>query len=403
MTNNPMPKLRIAIAVHGRFHAFDLARELLRRGHDVMLFTNYPKFAVARFGVPPERVRSLVLHGVISRVLWRVGERHRWLYPEALLHRWFGRWVAAQVRGERWDTVVCWSGVGEETFRALEGTSTLRICQRGSTHIRTQARLLEEEERRTGVPQDRPSPWILACEEREYALADVIWVLSSFARQTFVEQGVEETRLVLVPLGVDTRAFRASPEAVEARCRRIRGGEPLRVLYVGTSSFQKGMRDMAEIVRTLSNGNFRFRFVGPVAAECRDLARELSRFAEFIPKQPQQDLPRFYEWGDVFVFPTIQDGYAMVLDQARAAGLPLLTTTNCAGPDLIRDGVTGWVLPVRSPEVFIERLRWCYHHREELAAMVRRIYNDFRPRDWADVAADFERICLSRLPKAQGK
>ena len=36
-------------------------------------------------------------------------------------------------------------------------------------------------------------------------------------------------------------------------------------------------------------------------------------------------------------------------------------------------------------------------HREELAAMVRRIYNDFKPRDWADVAADFESICLNAV------
>jgi hypothetical protein len=55
------------------------------------------------------------------------------------------------------------------------------------------------------------------------------------------------------------------------------------------------------------------------------------------------------------------------------------------------------VLPIRSPQEFIECLLWCDAHREELAAMVRRIYNDFKPRDWADVAADFESICLSGI------
>jgi glycosyltransferase involved in cell wall biosynthesis len=87
----------------------------------------------------------------------------------------------------------------------------------------------------------------------------------------------------------------------------------------------------------------------------------------------------------------------LVLAQAAASGLPILTTTNCAGPDLIREGKTGWVLPIRSPEAFIERLRWCDSHREELAAMVRRIYTEFKPRDWADVAADFETLCLTSL------
>lgn len=63
----------------------------------------------------------------------------------------------------------------------------------------------------------------------------------------------------------------------------------------------------------------------------------------------------------------------------------------------MRAGETGWVLPIRSPQEFIECLLWCGAHREELAAMVRRIYNDFKPRDWAEVAADFESICLNAV------
>jgi hypothetical protein len=58
----------------------------------------------------------------------------------------------------------------------------------------------------------------------------------------------------------------------------------------------------------------------------------------------------------------------------------------------VREGENGWVLPIRSPKAFIERLRWCDAHRKELAAMVRRIYTEFQPRTWEEVAADFEAI-----------
>jgi len=84
----------------------------------------------------------------------------------------------------------------------------------------------------------------------------------------------------------------------------------------------------------------------------------------------------------------------MVLAQAAAAAVPILTTSNCSGPDLIRPGETGWIVPIRSPERLVERLRWCGTHREELAAMGERLYTRFQPRDWAAVAADFERLCL---------
>ena len=132
-------------------------------------------------------------------------------------------------------------------------------------------------------------------------------------------------------------------------------------------------------------------------AEVKKSIRKLRNLAELIPKQPHNELPRWYAEGDVFLFPTVEDGYAVVLAQAQAASLPVLTTTNCCGPDLIKEGETGWVLPIRSPEAFIERLLWCDSHRQELAEMVRHSYTDFRPRDWADVAADFESICTSEL------
>jgi len=58
----------------------------------------------------------------------------------------------------------------------------------------------------------------------------------------------------------------------------------------------------------------------------------------------------------------------------------------------VRDGQNGWVLPIRDPEAFIDRLRWCDEHREEVAEMVDKTYYDYRPLDWNDVAANFETI-----------
>jgi glycosyltransferase involved in cell wall biosynthesis len=87
-----------------------------------------------------------------------------------------------------------------------------------------------------------------------------------------------------------------------------------------------------------------------------------------------------------------------VVAQAAAAALPVLTTTNGSGPDLVWQGENGWVVPIRAPEALAERLRWCSEHRAEVAAMVARIYERFQPRDWSAVAADFEAACRQNLP-----
>ena len=388
--------MKIAIVVHGRFHAFDLARELSPR-HDVTVFTNYPKWAARRFGLAPAQVRSFWAHGVASRAALWLHNHTSLPYPDAAEHLVFGRWAAAQLKKEQWDVVHVFSGIAEEIMHATKGHAKLRMMVRASAHIRTQARILEEEEIRTGTRLDRPSRWIIAREEREYPLADRIVLLSTFARDSMVDEGVDAGKLRLLQLGARLDHFRPLPEVVEARCARILSGQPLRILWVGTLCYRKGMLDMVEILRSPGHERFQFRFVGPVPKETRKLVSGLHTLGEVVSKQPQHELPRWYADGDLFILPTLEDGFPVVLAQANAAGLPILTTLNCCGPDMVREGQTGWVLPIRSPEAFIARLDWCDSHREELAEMVRRTYYQFQPRTWADVAVDFESICAEGI------
>lgn len=387
-------KYRIAIVVHGRFFAFDLAKALLARGHDVQLFTNYPRWAVARFGFPAERVMSHWQHGLAARFFSFITRQFGVPYPEAWLHQNFGAWAARRVGRSEWDVVFSFSGVSEELIDAVQDSHSQRWVCRGSCHIRIQAELLQTEMRRAGVSIDQPSTWMIAREEREYAKADVIVTLSDFARHTFDGTG-DEPKVVVLPLGVDVANFRPAADKIEARRQRILSGAKLRVLFVGSKSYQKGLIDLAQIARTLT-GRFEFRFVGPEEAQARPLLDTMRAHAELVPVVPEAQLRKVYEWGDVFVFPTIQDGFAVVLTQAYAAGLPILATTNCGAPDFIRDGETGWILPIRAPEEFIDRLEWCERHRAEVADVVTRVAHEFQPRTWGDVASDLEMAIAER-------
>jgi len=383
--------MRIAILVHGRFYAFDLARELIARNHDVTVFTNYPVWAAKRFGLPGEKVVSFWPHGVLTRAIGRLSSTKLAESASPALHQMFGKWAAKQVQAGGWDVVQAFSGIGEEALRSRQAGKYILV--RGSSHIRVQARLLREESLRTGMKLEQPADWVVEREEREYQAADRIVVLSQFAHRSFVDQGIAGKKLSLLPLGVDTRMFRLSAEQLERRCKRILAGEPLNVLYTGTVSFRKGLFDLAKIVQAMEPGRFRFRFIGDIPEESRAFVDKFRASVECVPRQPESHLPDWYTQGDLFIFPTIEDGFAAVLTQAYAGALPILTTTNCGGPDLIREGKTGWVLPIREPEAFIERLWWCDSHREELADMVREIHSRYQPRDWKDVAADFEAIC----------
>jgi glycosyltransferase involved in cell wall biosynthesis len=384
--------MKIAIGVHGRFHAFGLARGLIERNNNVTLFTNYPAWAVGRWGINPSHVQSRTRHGIASRALSKFGGE----YLDRRMHESFGRWLATRIPSEDFEVAHLWSGVALESLRALDGTRTLKLIVRGSAHIREQLRLLEEEEERVQASIDKPTRWIVGREEEEYQLADSIVVLSSFAKRSFLDKGISEDKLHILPLGANVNALRPDPQTVAARRARILAEKPLRILYVGALSARKGVHDLVEIVRTFP-GRCSFRVVGPVLPEAGPYLERMSR-ADIIPKVPEAELPRHYAWADLFIFPTIEDGYAQVLSQAQASGLPLVATTNCAGPDLITEGSSGWVVPIRNPDAFVERLTWCDTHRLELAEMVSSLAaTETTQRDWNDVATDFESIARREL------
>jgi glycosyltransferase involved in cell wall biosynthesis len=389
--SRPMPnRLRIDVAVHGRFHAFHLARALLARGHDVRLLTNYPASVVERFGFPRCRTVTHVAHGIAARIYHSVPQSLRIVGLEAALHQWFGRWVRSKVRNSA-DIIYVFSSISEETLKSFYGAAGPQVwVARGSSHIRVQRKLLEEEELRTGVRLEKPSPWMISREEREYGMAQRVITLSSFAKHSFAGQPVPSDKVTLLLSAVDIARFRPDPVAIQSRLQRIRSGDSLHVLTVGAFSMRKGAYDLLEIARRLA-GRMSFRFVGDLPQEALALKAQAGSAIEFFRRVPEFELKQHYSWGDIFLFPTIEDGFAAVLTQALAAGLPVLATPNSSAPDIVRRGETGWILPIRSPSMFVDQLKWCDAHRSELHSMVQNC-SGYTLRDWSDMALEVEEI-----------
>lgn len=374
--------MKIAIVVQGRFHAFELARALLAAGHQVTVFTNYPAWAAARLGLDPRHVRGFSLHGALTRVL-----RSRRYEP--FLTRLFGLWAARAVWSQDWDLVHIFSTAAEEILQRRRGNAVVDVM-RGCSHICTQDALMSEEAVRCGMPVGRPLPWTLQRELREYALADRIVALSRFAALSFLEQGVDESRVACVPLAAELEVFAAPDSIVRARAKRILANDRLRVLFVGSVSYRKGAYDLLHIAQTLDPARFEFCAVGDISISSVHL-EALRQRVQCTGRLPYHQLPDRFAWGDVFVFPTIEDGFAVVLAQALAAGLPVLTTANSGGPDLIVENGNGWILPIRDPAAFIARLQQLECNRQALADQVLEMSLRHPARSWQQVVDDLLR------------
>lgn len=392
-------KLSIAVAVHGRFHAFDLVRALAGlREVEVKLLTNYSPAEVESFGISRAAVTSFVSHRWLQRLAYRFLKQPLPRWAEAAVHESFGRWASSRLSGMKPDVLRIFSGVAEESLKNPLLSSTLKVVTRGSSHIRVQRQLLLEESQRAGVRMDVPSDYMLAREEREYAAADAVVVLSSFAKQSFTQSGFDPAKLLCIPNAVNLDWYGASAATLDARKERLLKGARLRVLTVGSFSFRKGILDMEQILQQYA-GTFDFRFVGDVPAEGRAVKERLAGKMEFVDRVPARELAAHYAWADVFFFPTIEDGFPAVLSQALAAGLPVITTPNGSGPDVVQEGVNGWCVPARDVAAMSARLDWLHTHRSEAWDCAKAAAASCASRSWQTVAEEFVQQVQQRWKK----
>lgn len=382
------------LVVQGRFHAFALAKALLTKGMPLRLLTNYPAFVAEKFGLPRSALTCAGHLGLVHRYAYRWNLARNGNALDRWLHQSFSRWAGRQVLRDVPEVLHTFSGVAKELYEALDqaGQNPIKILSRGSAHIKEQHRDLTREAKRAHYPDiDLPSPWMVKREVEEYLRSDHIITLSSYARDGFLRRGYGLDKILLLSLGSNVQQFRPDRSVIDERISRVRSDRKLRVLYTGNVSLQKGIIDLLNVAKVLGN-QMHFQVVGNVTPDAAMIVANHKVGIEYVPRVPEADLPGIYAKADLFVFPTLHDGFAAVLAQAQAGCLPIVATDHCAAPDLIVEGQTGYIVPTRRPDLIIEKLRSLNQNREQAIQMIEDLWNSQTTRDWSEVADDFIRL-----------
>ena len=195
--------MKVAVSGIGKFHCFDLARQLHARGALAGIFSGYPRFKLRNEALPRALVHTFPwLHAPYMAMPQRerLGQRvvREW---ENLDRITLDSWVARNL--PPCDVFVGLSSSALLSGRAAKRRGVRYICDRGSSHIRMQDKLLREEHERWGMPYTGIDPRVIDREEAEYAEADCITVPSTFALNSFICQGIPECKVRLLPYGVD--------------------------------------------------------------------------------------------------------------------------------------------------------------------------------------------------------
>lgn len=347
----------INVASFGYFGHF-LAREIQELGHLGKLYTNLPRSRA--YGIEKKYLQSNPLSAA-PYIAGKLGMHLLAGYLNWPCIEAFDRWVAAEL--EPCDIFHCFSSFGRTAHKAARDRfGAMTVVERGSSHIQFQEDILRDEHKRWGVPYSGIDPRMIDKEQCEYRECDYITVQSSFSERTFISHGIPERKLIKLPLGVDLKMFRPIPK--EDRV--------FRVLYAGTFSLRKGSLYLLEALRPLhSLKNFEFMFNGHVAQEIRELVRPYAAHIRSVGVRPFDQLYALYSQASVFVLPTVEDGFAKVITEAMACGVPVIATTNCGAEDVFTDGVEGFIVPIRDPEAIRQKILYLYEHpdiRDEMAA-----------------------------------
>ena len=226
---------------------------------------------------------------------------------------------------------------------------TMPIC-----HWDLGRRLMHDEYARWGLEREyeEPYPWVADRFDvemtEELDLANVIVAGSEFVVDSLVQNGISENKVLLNPSGVDLSLYTQK----DARSgfhfdRRHRRQRPFRIISVGKLGLRKGTLDLLAAAQQLGS-SVEVRLLGG-----NDLPQRLQKQywggnIEHVGHLPYLEVPSMLRWADAFVFPTIFEGSSLASYEALAAGLPVITTPNCGS--VVRDGIDGWLIPIRSPD-----------------------------------------------------
>ena len=239
-----------------------------------------------------------------------------------------------------------------------QGAATV-VCQMDPSQVEIE--MVREEERLwpgwAKAPLRVPEEY-LAWRKAEWALADVVMVNSKWTLNALAKLGVPSEKIAIIPLAYE------SEEIEPARPSRAEG--PLRVLYLGQVNLRKGIQYLLEAARKLDKKHFHFDVAGPISIADEHVVTAPSNVT-FHGAVTRDRVREFYREADVFVLPTISDGFALTQLEAMAHGLPVITTPNCG--EVVHDGLDGFIVPARDSTALAKALESLDEDPERLEAM----------------------------------
>ncbi len=211
-------------------------------------------------------------------------------------------------------------------------------------------------------------------KDEELRLADKIYVASTFTKKTLEMYPGKLSDIEIIPYGFP-------PINKQREYDGIRGRK-IRALFVGGLSQRKGISYLFEAVKGL-NDNIELTIVGRGDIDGCNALKNALKNVNYIPSLPHDAVLNLMSENDVFIFPSLFEGFGLVITEAMAQGTPVITTDRTCGPDIITDGEDGWIVEAGKAQPIRDLLEKFINNPEILCEVGRAAMNTANKRPWS--------------------
>jgi len=208
---------------------------------------------------------------------------------------------------------------------------------------------------------------------KEFKLADLIIVNSSFTKKSFDNCGIDTNKIRIVPLGC--------PEIKRNNLSYERSNS-LKLLWAGTFSIRKGAHYLLRSMKELKDWNIKLDIYGKLDLPAGLLINNNN--INIKGSVPRDDLMKIMGDYDFLIFPTLCDGFGMVITEALSNGLPVITTNKAGASDLITDGHNGFIIDSHDSDPITKKLLWCSKNKKKSFEMRKNALNSAEKWQWQD-------------------
>ena len=330
------------VASIGRYHFFEQARALASLGALDALVADYPRRRLLAAGLPADRVHPAP---------WLAPTRL--LAPSPRLFSLAGRLLACAAPASPG-----FLKINSAFAREAIAHGRPVIVDHGSLH---EGQVADYFASRPGrFPGNHEHRWLIEREQEEFRLARGVLVLSQLARHSLIAGGVAAEKILVCPPGVDPERFRRTGEQHD---------RPYRVVAVSSMTRNKGIDVLIEAWRKLALPEAELLLIG-----AGQLPVDSAPGARLIGGVRQDALPGLLSQCDLFVLPSLADGFGLVVLQAMACELPVIVSDRTGAAEAVAGEAFSGVVPAGESEPLADTIEYFYrlrHERAELGRMAR--------------------------------